>query len=81
MATDKYGYSTLAYDRLGIGNSSHGDPLNEIQAPLEVAALVELTELLRAGTFPGVPTAFKKAVHIGYVVSNRFRRRPFFFLT
>lgn len=23
------GYSTLAIDRLGVGNSTHGDPLNE----------------------------------------------------
>lgn len=67
VATDKHKYSTLSYDRLGIGKSSHGDPLNEIQAPLEVAALAELTTQLRRGTFPGVKTAFKKVVHIGFV--------------
>ena len=33
VAVDQYGYSTLAWDRLGIGVSSHGDPLAEIQAP------------------------------------------------
>ena len=65
VATDKYGYCTLAYDRLGIGNSSHGEPLNEIQSTLEIAALTELTMMLRKGMFPGVKTAFKKVAHIG----------------
>ena len=64
MAVDQYKYSTLAIDRLGIGNSSHGEPLNEIQAPIEVAALAELTKQLRAGTFPGVK-AINKVVHVG----------------
>ena len=65
VATDKHKYCTLSYDRLGIGNSSHGDPLNEIQASLEVAVLAELTMMLRKGTFPGVKRAFKKVVHVG----------------
>ena len=65
VATDTYGYSTLAYDRLGIGNSSHGEPLNEIQAFLEVAALAELTLMLRNGTFPGVKQTFDKITHVG----------------
>jgi hypothetical protein len=51
---------------LGIGNSSHGDPLNEIQAPLEVAATVALTMMLRNGTFPEVKKAFQKVVHVGH---------------
>ncbi|KAH7409126.1 hypothetical protein BKA64DRAFT_388116 [Cadophora sp. MPI-SDFR-AT-0126] len=38
VATDKYKYCTSSFDRLGIGNSSHGEPLNEIQAFLEIAA-------------------------------------------
>jgi hypothetical protein len=49
-AVDQAGYSTLSWDRLGTGQSSHGDPINEIQASLEVAALYALTEKLRAGT-------------------------------
>lgn len=63
VATDEYNYCTLAYDRLGIGNSSHGEPLNEIQALLEVAALAELTTMLRAGSFPQVNQTFRKVVH------------------
>ncbi|KAG8527724.1 uncharacterized protein KY384_007878 [Bacidia gigantensis] len=64
-AVDQYKYSTLAIDRLGIGNSSHGEPLNEIQAPIEIAAIAALTKMLRDGTFPGVKQ-IKKVVHIGH---------------
>ena len=39
-----HGYHTLSYDRLGIGNSSHGEPKNEIQAFLEVASLAQIVE-------------------------------------
>jgi pimeloyl-ACP methyl ester carboxylesterase len=59
------GYSTLAWDRLGIGASSHGEPVNEIQSALEIAALIELTKQLRAGALPGVP-APKKVIHGGH---------------
>lgn len=66
VAVDKYGYSTVAIDRLGIGNSSHGDPLNLIQAPAEVSALYEITKMLRNGSLPTVPTAFKKIITVGH---------------
>ena len=65
-AVTRDGYCTLSYDRLGIGNSSHGEPLNEIQAALEVGALYELTMMLRTGQYPGVPQAFQKVVHVGH---------------
>jgi pimeloyl-ACP methyl ester carboxylesterase len=61
-----YGYCTLAFDRPGIGNSSHGEPLNEIQAPLEVAGLAALTMMLRDGSFPNVNFTFTKVVHVGH---------------
>ncbi|KAL9124757.1 MAG: hypothetical protein Q9175_008184 [Cornicularia normoerica] len=66
VATDMSGYCTLAYDRLGIGNSSHGEPLNEIQSFLEVASLAEMTMMLRNGTFPGVKQTFGKITHVGH---------------
>ena len=66
VATDTYKYCTLAYDRLGIGNSSHGEPLNEIQSFLEVAALRALTVMLRNGNFPGVNESFRTVTHVGY---------------
>jgi pimeloyl-ACP methyl ester carboxylesterase len=61
-----YGYCTLAFDRLGIADSSHGEPLSEIQAPLEVAATAALTMMLRNGSFPGVNFTFTKVVHVGH---------------
>ncbi|KAK8056736.1 hypothetical protein PG993_001963 [Apiospora rasikravindrae] len=44
-----HGYATLAWDRLGFGESTRLDPVHEVQLPLEVEALRELTRLLRAG--------------------------------
>jgi pimeloyl-ACP methyl ester carboxylesterase len=60
------GYSTFSYDRLGIGKSSHGEPLNEIQAFLEVEALAELTRKLRDGSMPGCNSSATKVIHIGH---------------
>jgi len=61
----EYGFATFSHDRLGVGMSSHGEPVNEIQVALEVAALKALTDKLRAGEIPGVP-GFKKVLHIGH---------------
>jgi len=66
VATDLYKYCTLSFDRLGIGNSSHGEPLNKIQQYIEVAATAQLTQMLRNGTFPGVNHTFSKVVHVGH---------------
>lgn len=60
------GYHTVSIDRFGIGNSSHAEPLNIVQAPAEVSALYDITMKLRNGTFPEVSTAFKKVVHVGH---------------
>jgi len=64
-AVDQYGFATIAYDRPGIGQSSHGEPVNEIQAYLEVSALTALTTEIRAGKVQGVPQ-FGKVVHVGH---------------
>lgn len=65
-AVDTHGYSTLAWDLLGIGGSSRGDPVNELQTNLQNAALHALTLKLRSGTaIRGVP-AFRKVVHVGH---------------
>jgi pimeloyl-ACP methyl ester carboxylesterase len=66
VATDTYKYATLSFDRLGVGNSSHGEPLNEIQSFIEVEATAALTRMLRNGTFPGVNRTFSKVVHVGH---------------
>jgi pimeloyl-ACP methyl ester carboxylesterase len=61
------GYSTFAWDRLGIGHSSHGDPVNEIQLWLEISALHALTTLLKKGTLPAAEgIKFSKAVNVGH---------------
>jgi pimeloyl-ACP methyl ester carboxylesterase len=67
-AVDLFGYSTLSWDRLGIGMSEHGDPLSVIQAPLEQAALQALTELVRSGSWTGNSSniTFDKVVHVGH---------------
>ncbi|KAI1470613.1 alpha/beta-hydrolase [Daldinia caldariorum] len=60
-------YSVFFYDRPGIGQSSRGDPVNEIQSRLEVAALRELTLRLRRGSLPGLPARrHPKIVHVGH---------------
>jgi len=61
-----YKYATFSYDRLGIGNSSHGEPLNEIQSFIEVETLAQLTRMLRNGSFPGINYTPKKVVHVGH---------------
>lgn len=66
QATDKYGYSTFFFDRLGIGQSSHGEPVNEIQVNLEIAALQLLTTMLRKGTLPGCSYKASKTIHVGH---------------
>ena len=65
-AVDKYGYSTLAIDRFGIGKSSIADPLNTVQAPATMSAIYEVTKKLRAGTLPNVHQPFAKVVHVGH---------------
>ncbi|KAL1796917.1 hypothetical protein ACET3X_005457 [Alternaria dauci] len=60
------GYSTLAIDRLGIGNSSHGDPFNEIQAQAEVEALNSVTTQLRKGEIPEISCTYDKVIHVGH---------------
>jgi pimeloyl-ACP methyl ester carboxylesterase len=65
-AVDQYGYSTFSYDRPGIGQSQHGDPLNEIQALFEVDALRAITQGLRNGQINGIHHKFNKVVHVGH---------------
>ena len=72
-AVDEYGYSTFSWDRLGVGMSSHGEPVNEIQALLEVDALRALTTDLRSGLIPGVSQKFCKVVHVGHSFGSEVR--------
>ncbi|KAH7170033.1 Alpha/Beta hydrolase protein [Dactylonectria macrodidyma] len=65
-AVDEHGYSTLTWDRLGIGASSKGHPIDEIQVFLELAALRELTVQATTGKIAGASTRFDRVVHIGH---------------
>lgn len=66
-AVEHYGYSTLTWDRLGTAQSQHGEPVGEIQASLEVAALRALTTKLREGTLPcREADRFSTVVHGGH---------------
>jgi pimeloyl-ACP methyl ester carboxylesterase len=64
-AVDQYGFATFTWDRLGVAHSQHGEPVNEIQVFLEVAALKALTDNLRAGSIKSVPK-FEKVLHVGH---------------
>ncbi|KAK2602131.1 hypothetical protein N8I77_008689 [Diaporthe amygdali] len=66
VANDDYGYSTFAWDRLGIAQSQHGEAVNEIQSSLEIAALYTLTKQLREGSIDGISCGFDKVVHVGH---------------
>ncbi|KAK7908026.1 hypothetical protein PG985_015329 [Apiospora marii] len=60
------GYSAFFFDRLGLGQSSHGEPVNEIQSWLEVSALYALTTMLRENRIPEIKAKFDKIVHVGH---------------
>ncbi|RCI15331.1 hypothetical protein L249_6526 [Ophiocordyceps polyrhachis-furcata BCC 54312] len=60
------GYSTLSWDRLGIGASSHGDPINEIQLFLQMDALLALTSWVRSGGLPDHHHRHSRMVHVGH---------------
>ena len=76
VAVEEYGYSTFSWDRLGVGASSHGEPVNEIQALLEVDALRALTQDLRQGKIPGVSHSFCKVLHVGHSFGSEVSLSP-----
>lgn len=59
------GYSTLTWDRLGVGHSSKGDTISEIQINLEIAALKALTEKAAHGDIRS-GKKFTSIVHGGH---------------
>lgn len=64
-AATSQGYSTLSYDRLGIGLSTLANPYTEVQALVELAILAELTTAARKGAIPTVPKP-KSVLHVGH---------------
>jgi pimeloyl-ACP methyl ester carboxylesterase len=65
------GYATFSYDRLGVGNSAHPDPIRVVQAALQVEILHQLVLLLRVT--PGLGgKLFKKVVGVGHSAGSTF---------
>lgn len=65
-AVDEHGYSTLTWDRLGVGESSRADTISELQMALEVEALRVLTNMAAEGKIDGVGHAYDSIVHVGH---------------
>lgn len=58
------GYASFFYDRLGVGKSNKSDPLNVVQAPMEVEIARELGIMLRNGSF--AQTNFSSVIGVGH---------------
>ncbi|KAI1657951.1 alpha/beta-hydrolase [Daldinia decipiens] len=59
-------YSVFFFDRPGIGRSTRGDAVAEIQSGLELAALYALTTKLRRGGIRGISARYQRVVHVGH---------------
>lgn len=62
-AAAEAGYATLAFDRLGVGDSDKPDPINVVQANVHVEVLFNLAKGLRNGQIGLKP--FKNVVGVG----------------
>lgn len=58
------GYTTFLYDRLGVGGSSKPDPIQVVQAPLEVNIAHQLIQMLKAGSIAS--TKFENVIGVGH---------------
>lgn len=52
VAVDRYSYCTLFYNRLGIANLSHANPIIVIQAPIAVNVLIRSIPCFDRALFP-----------------------------
>lgn len=58
------GYSTLAIDRLGVGQSDAPNGTSVVQSPVEIEILRQINAQLRNGTIGN--TTFNKIIHVGH---------------
>ena len=58
------GYATFSYDRIGVGRSQHPDPLQVVQAPLQVEIAHALVTSVRNSQFG--PYSFKRVIGVGH---------------
>jgi len=60
------GYSTLSYNRLGISGSTLANPDTEVQSPVELSILAQLTQLAREGKLFDQQPRPSKTIHVGH---------------
>ena len=61
------GYSTLAIDKIGNGESSHPDPLYDVQLPLQMETIYSLLKIIKQGQGTGIPVPPKGSlVYVGH---------------
>jgi pimeloyl-ACP methyl ester carboxylesterase len=58
------GHATFSYDRLGVGESSHPDPIQVVQGPLQIAVAQSLVQLIRNGFLADRP--FTRLIGVGH---------------
>ena len=58
------GYATLAYNRLGVGNSDHPDAIQVVQCTTDVEILHGIIQLLRSGRLAS--TSFTNVIGVGH---------------
>lgn len=63
-AAAQAGYPTFSYDRLGVGASDHPDPIQTVQAPIQVEIIHSIVNLLRQGQL--ADQAFENVVGVGH---------------
>lgn len=65
------GYATFSYDRLGVGQSAHPDPIQVVQAPIQLEILHQLVLKLRS-TAGLAGKKFTKVVGVGHSAGSTF---------
>ncbi|CZT25783.1 uncharacterized protein RCC_11452 [Ramularia collo-cygni] len=63
------GYPVLAIDNLGAGASTKANPITEVQQPLQLAILHEITTKLRKGELEFAPAA-EKVIFVGHSLAS-----------
>ena len=66
------GYHTLAIDRLGVGNSSHPNPVL-VRLPLDAAITSKIIQHLRTRSLPclnWVPQSFERVILVGHSIAS-----------
>ncbi len=58
------GYATFSYDRIGVGQSQHPDPLQVVQGPLQVEIAHALVTMIRNSQIG--PYSFERVVGVGH---------------